>query len=78
MDEINKQQALEQAKQMFDKFDIDDANHSAIIVMYDKKESAFRMLTINVTPSEAMMLLDNAVDSVIDNVSDAIKYRNLN
>ena len=78
MDEVSKQQALEQARQMFDKFDIDDENHSAIIVMYDKKESAFRMLTINTNPGEAMMLLDNAMESVVDSISDAVKYRTMN
>ena len=78
MDEVTKNDALEKARQMFDKFDIDDSNHSAIIIMFDKKESQFRMLTINTNAGEAMMLLDNAVESVVEEVSDAVRYRTLN
>lgn len=78
MDEVTKRDALDKAKQMFDKFDIDDENHSAIIIMHDKKENQFRMLLINTNPGQAMMLLDNAVESVIDDISEALKYRTLN
>ena len=78
MDDVTKQEALEKARKMFDKFDIDDENHSAIIIMYDKKEGQFRMLTINTTPPTAMALLDNAVESVIETISDLINPRTLN
>lgn len=78
MDEVTKRDALDKAKQMFDKFDIDNDNHSAIIIMYDGKESQFRMLMINTNPGQAMMLLDNAVESVIDDISEEVKYRTLN
>ena len=78
MDEVTKRDALEKAKKMFDKFDIDNDNHSAIIIMYDGQDSQFRMLMINTNPGQAMLLLDNAVESVIEDVSDAVKYRTMN
>lgn len=70
MTDTEKQKALNRAKEMFDSFDVDNEQHSAIIIMYDKEASNFKMLTVNATPTTAMLLLTNAYESVIDSVKD--------
>jgi hypothetical protein len=40
--------------------------------MYDKEASNFKMLTVNATPTTAMLLLTNAYESVIDSVKDML------
>jgi hypothetical protein len=72
MDNMEKQKALNRAKEMFDSFDIDNEQHSAIVIMYDKEASNFKMLTVNATPTTAMLLLTNAYESVIDSVKDML------
>jgi hypothetical protein len=70
MTDTEKRKALDRAKEMFDTFDIDNEQHSAIIIMYDKEGGNFRMLTVNATPMTAMLLLTNAYESVLDGVKD--------
>lgn len=70
MTDTEKQKALNRAKEMFDSFDVDNEQHSAIIIMYDKEASNFKMLTVNASPTIAMLLLTNAYESVIEGVKD--------
>ena len=70
MTDTEKQKTLDRAKEMFDTFDIDNEQQSAIIIMYDKEGGNFRMLTVNATPMTALLLLTNAYESVLDNVKD--------
>jgi len=70
MTDIEKQKVFDRAKEMFDTFDIDNEQQSAIIIMYDKEGGNFRMLTVNATPMTALLLLTNAYESVLDNVKD--------
>ena len=69
MDELKKKtkaEALARAVEMFRDFDIDDDRYSGIVVMYDKKEERFRMLTINSNTEEIMIMLDSAFSAVVD------------
>ena len=72
MTDTEKQKALDRAKEMFDSFDVDNEQHSAIIIMYDKEAGNFKMLTVNATPTTAMLLLTNAYESVLDGVKDML------
>jgi len=72
MTDTEKQKALDRAKEMFDSFDVDNEQHSAIIIMYDKEASNFKMLTVNTTPMTAALLLTNAYESVLDGVKDML------
>jgi D-alanine-D-alanine ligase-like ATP-grasp enzyme len=72
MTDVEKQKALERAKEMFDSFDVDNDQHSAIIIMYDKEAGNFKMLTVNANPTTAMLLLTNAYESVIEGVKDML------
>ena len=38
MKDTTKQEAMDKIKHMFDKFDIDNDDHLAIVIMYDKKK----------------------------------------
>lgn len=72
MDEALKKEALEKFKQMFNTFDIDNENHAAIFLMYDKTEGEFRMLTLNTTPSIAIAMLDSATESLVECINDSL------
>lgn len=72
MDEALKKEAMDKFKKMFDKFDIDNQDHAAIFLMYDKKEGDFRMLTLNTTPGVAMAMLDSATDSLMECINDSL------
>jgi len=72
MTDTEKQKAFNRAREMFDSFDIDNEQHSAVIIMYDKEASSFKMLTINASPTESMLLLTNAYESVLAGVKDML------
>jgi hypothetical protein len=78
MDELKKKtkaEALARAIEMFRDFDVDDDRYGGVILMYDKKEERFRMLTINANPGEIMIMLDSAFSAVFD-VDDALSDEN--
>lgn len=78
MDELKKKtkgEALARAIEMFRDFDIDDDRYSGMVLMYDKKEERFRMLTINATPGEIVVMLDSAFNAVVD-VDEAFNDEN--
>lgn len=70
MADTEKQKAMERVKKMFDTFDVDNEQHSAIVIMYDKEAGDFKMLTVNATPMTAALLLTNAYESVLESVKD--------
>ena len=70
MDEAEKREALAKAQEMFSKFDVDNKDHSAVILLYDKSTGTFRMLTVNTQPGTALAMLDNAMDTVLDVIHD--------
>lgn len=49
-------EALDKAKEMFNKFDIDNDDHACVIIMFDKSASAFRMVALNCNEFEASAL----------------------
>lgn len=66
-------EALEKAKEMFNKFDIDNDAHAGVIIMFDKNASAFRMVALNCNELEAsaltlqaLMIFNEASNSEID------------
>jgi hypothetical protein len=73
MKDTTKQEAMDKVKHMFDKFDVDNDDHLAIVIMYDKKLGDFRMLTLNTSPGSAVAMLDNAMESVMGHIKDAIE-----
>jgi len=78
MDEMEKEEALRRAKEMFNTFDIDNEKHSGIIVMYDKESNNFKMLTINANPETVIMLLSTAYDTALENMENIMPDRTLN
>ena len=78
MDELKKKtkaDALDRAIEMFRDFDVDDDRYSGMVLMYDKKEERFRMLTINANPGEIVIMLDSAFSAVVD-VDEAFNDEN--
>lgn len=68
MNEIEKKEALEKAKEMFNTFDVDNEDHSAIIILYDKSKKQFKMVTVNTSAGHAMLMLTNAYESIIESI----------
>ena len=67
-----KKEAFDKAKQFFDKFDVDDDKHAAVIILFDKEAKAIRMLTINANPGCTLMMLNNATDTFIESIESAM------
>lgn len=68
MNDLEKREALQKAKEMFDTFDVDNENHSAIIILYDKSKKQFKMVTINTAAGHAMLMLTNAYESIVESI----------
>lgn len=71
MDDIEKKEALNKAKEMFAKFDVDNENHSAVVMMHDNTTSAFRMLVINADSSFTLTMLTTAIQATIESLEAA-------
>ena len=70
MNEADKKEALAKAQEMFKQFDVDNKEHTAIILMYDKSTGTFRMLTVNAVPETVLAMLDSAMQTVVDVIED--------
>jgi hypothetical protein len=68
MNEIEKKEAFKKAKEMFETFDVDNEEHSAIIILYDKGKQKFKMVTVNASASYAILMLANAHGSILESV----------
>lgn len=82
MDELKKKtkaEALARAVELFKEFDVDDDRYAGLILMLDKKETRFRMLSINTNFDEIAMMLDSAFDAAVETEIDLDnKNRTLN
>ena len=73
MDELKKKtkaEALARAVELFKEFDVDDDRYAGLILMLDKKETRFRMLSINTNFDEIALMLDSAFDAAIETEVD--------
>jgi hypothetical protein len=62
--ETTRQDALRQAKEMFDKFDIDDKRYSGLVLMYDNEKESFSMLSINSDAEDSAFLLTTGFEAI--------------
>jgi hypothetical protein len=62
--ETTRQDALRQAKEMFDKFDIDDKRYSGLVLMYDNEKESFSMLSINSDAEDSAFLLNTGFEAI--------------
>jgi hypothetical protein len=73
-----KTESLAKAKQMFDSFDIDNDDHSVILLMYDKHEGKFNMVSLNTSPGVALGMLDNATEAILEYLKEDDETKVLN
>ena len=78
MSDMSKKEAFEEAKKFFDKFDVDNDSHSAVIVMYDQSEGHFRMLTVNASTGQVIAMLDKAMETLVESVIPPPTDRTIN
>jgi hypothetical protein len=72
MNDLEKREALQKAKEMFDTFDVDNENHSAIIILYDKGKQRFKMVTVNTSAGHAILMLANAHESIVQSIESEL------
>lgn len=72
MNDLEKREALQKAKEMFETFDVDDENHSAIIILYDKGKKRFKMVTVNTSAGHAILMLANAHESILETIESEL------
>ena len=63
---------IQKAKEMFDTFDVDNENHSAIIILYDKGKQRFKMVTVNTSAGHAILMLANAHESIVQSIESEL------
>lgn len=72
MNKVEKKKAIKKAKEMFETFDVDNEEHSAIIILYDKGKQQFKMVTVNASAGHAILMLANAYGSIVESVEDEL------
>lgn len=60
----DKVEALERARQMFNKLDVDNPNHSCVLIMYDHEAESFRMVAVNSDTTMALALMAMAAQAL--------------
>jgi hypothetical protein len=66
MNDSVKNNSFNKAKQMFNSFDVDNEDHSVILIMYDKSDGQVNMVTLNTSAEVAVNMLGTAMSAVMD------------
>lgn len=77
--ETSKAEALAKAVEMFRDFDIDAGDkYAGLFLMYDRKDHRFRMIAVNASTAESMIMLESAYDAVVEAIELPDENRTLN
>jgi hypothetical protein len=77
--ETTRSEAIEKAIEMFREFDIDAGDkYAGLFLMYDRKEHRFRMIAVNASAAESMIMLDSAYEAVVESIEPPDENRTLN
>lgn len=77
MKEHSKEKAYDLVTQQLALCTVEDAHHSAVVLIIDDKEDKVKVYGLNIDESEVPMLLLEAAANTADTIKDLIKNRTL-
>jgi hypothetical protein len=77
MKEFSKEKAYEEVQQQLALCTIEDAHHSAAVIIVDEKNNTVKVFGLNMDESELPSLLLEAASNVVEVLSDLLKSRTI-
>jgi len=77
MKEFSKEKAYEEVQQQLALCTIEDAHHSAAVIIVDEKNNTVKVFGLNMDESELPSLLLEAASNVVEVISDLLKSRTI-